>query len=504
LALVRVGRAWAYPYAMRTLAIAAALFLLAAAAALGSQTRAHAHVAGGIAQKAIEAPRPARTPKKKAGLVEQVACSSAKECAALGGWLYTEQGGKWKARTAPSLALAGSANLRSLACSTPGRCESVGTAGPQHVVHVSESGRLWKPGAVALPPDAAAIDPPSGPQPSLGSVSCFPTAGCVAVGGYDASDQTTHPLLVRMSGGTWHAGSTAQLPANAATSPGPDFPGAGGGLSLVDCQNAGNCSAVGTYVNADASDTDYPWVLDESGGHWAQGAEAQLPADASALGDLENGPSPFFGFTGLSCPSAGNCTAVGGYEDKTGAEEGLLLTERSGVWSHGIKAPLPRNGIPNTEPNEFNTPLTSVSCAAPNDCAAVGWFVIDPSGTRHGLLLSERAGSWKASALVLPAKVRAPGGVFLTSVSCPSRGNCVAVGYYGSHGKTHGLVVRERKGKWGRAANAALPANAAPAGRSHTFLNSVTCPTPRSCLAGGYYADRSRVTQGLFLSLRLR
>jgi hypothetical protein len=486
---------------MRTLAIAIALLLLAAAAALGSQARAHTP---GIAQKAIEAPRSSGAAKKKAGLVEQVACSSAKECAALGGWLYTEQGGKWKARKAPSLVLAGSANLRSLACSTPGRCEAVGTAGAQHVVHVSESGRLWKVGAVALPPDAAAIDPPSGPQPSLSSVSCFPTAGCVAVGGYEASDDTTHPLLVPMSGGNWHAGTTAQLPANAATSPGPDFPGAGGGLSFVACQNAGHCTAVGTYVNADASDSDYPWVLTETGGHWARGAEARLPANASVLGDLERGASPFFGFTGLSCPSAGNCTAVGGYEDKASAEEGLLLAERKGVWSQGVNAPLPRKAIPNSEPNEFTTPLTSVSCAAPNDCAAAGWYVINRSGKEHGLLLTERAGTWKASALVLPAKARAPGGVFLTSVSCPARGSCVAVGYYGNHGKTHGLVVRERGGKWGRAVNAALPTNAAPAGKSHTFLNTVVCPSAKFCLAGGSYADRSRTTQGLLLNLRLR
>lgn len=437
-------------------------------------------------------------------MVEQVACSSVGNCAALGNWLYTEQGGTWKARKLPSLVGAGVANLRSLACVTPGRCEAVGTAGLQHVVHVSESGRGWSPGGVALPPDAAAIAPPSGPDPSLGSVSCFPTAGCFAVGGYDTSDHATHPLLVPMSGGNWHAAISGQLPANAATTPGPDFPGAGGGLSLVVCQDAGHCTAVGTYVNADASDSDYPWVLTKSGGQWAPGAEALLPGDASTLGNLENGQSPFFGFTGLSCPSAGNCTAVGGYEDETGAEEGLLLTERNGIWSHGVESPLPPEGIPNSEPDEFNTPLVSVSCAAPGDCAAVGWYVVDRSGTRHGLLLRERAGKWKASALLLPAKVKALGGVFLTSVACPSRGNCVAVGYYGSHGKTHGLVVRERAGKWGRAVSAALPANAAPAGRSHTFLNTVTCPSKRFCVAGGYYADRSHATQGLLLNLRLR
>jgi hypothetical protein len=93
--------------------------------------------------------------------------------------------------------------------------------------------------------------------------------------------------------------------------------------------------------------------------------------------------------------------------------------------------------------------------------------------------------------------------VFLTSVSCPSRGNCVAVGYYAGHGKTHGLIVRERGGKWQRAVNAALPKGAAPASKSHTFLNAVTCPSKSACVAGGDYADRSGKTQGLLLELRL-
>lgn len=473
---------------MRAIAITAAVLLVA--------------TTGRVSQKAIQAPRPPGA-KARAGLVQQIACALPKNCAALGVWLYTEQGGIWKAAKVPSLFGAGGANLHSVACSTPGRCEAVGTAGAQHVVHVSESGRNWKLGEIALPSDAAAIAPPKGPRPSLSSVSCVPLARCVAVGGYNASGGMTHPLLVLMRGGNWGDGFSAQLPANAATSPGPGFPGSGGALSLVACQGAGACSAVGTYVNADASDSDYPWVLTQSGGRWAPGTEALLPADASALGDLQSGPSPFFGFTGLSCPSAGNCTAVGGYEDAQGAEEGLLLTERNGVWSHGVKAPLPPNGVPNEEPNEFNAPLTSVSCAAPGDCAAVGWYVVSRSGVRHGLLLRERAGKWKASGLLLPSKAKAAGGVFLTSVACPARGNCVAVGYYGSHGKTHGLVVRERAGKWGRAVNAAVPANAAPAGRSHTFLNTVTCVSPRHCVAGGYYAARSG-TQGLLLDLRLR
>lgn len=486
---------------MRRIAIATVVFLLAAGCAAGSQARTHTT---GNGQKAIEAPRPSGVAKKKGGFVQQVACATAKSCAATGEWLYTEQAGNWKAVKVPLLAHAGGLNLRSLACPTAGGCEAVGMAGLQHAVHARQNGRRWTLGEIVLPSAAKPIDPPGGPAPTLSSISCASAGNCVAVGGYDASDRTTHPLLVTESGGTWGAGVDAQLPPNAATTPDPNFGDAGGDLSFVACPAAGRCTAVGTYVNADASFGDYPWVADESGGQWAPGAEASLPADASISGDLTNGPSPFFGFTGFSCQSAGNCTAVGGYENKQGAEEGLILRERNGVWSQGVRAPLPPKAVPNTEPNEFNSPLTSVACGAPDDCAAVGWYVLGGLGTRHGLLLRERAGTWKASALALPPKAKAPGGVFLTSVACPSRGNCVAVGYYGNRGKTRGIVVREHAGKWGRAVDAALPKGAAPASKQHTFLNSVSCPSASSCTAGGYYADGSGHTQGLLLNLRLR
>lgn len=456
----------------------------------------------GITQKAIEAPRPAGVSAKQGSLVDQVACASAKNCAAIGVWLYGDLDGKWQAARTPVVTHTGGTNLRSLDCPAAGKCEAVGEGGLQHVVQVSENGRQWKAGEIALPSDAAPVNPPTtAPSPSLDSVSCSSVGNCVAVGDYRAANRTTRPLLVTESGGTWGTGSELQLPGNADTSPDPNQPGVGGGLAFVSCPAAGECTAVGSYTNTDAGHGYYPWVATEGGGSWSAGNEALLPADASALGDPEkSGTSPFFGFTGLSCPAAGDCTAVGGYEDKSGAEEGLILQEHDGVWSRGVKAP--SKGTPNQESNEFNSPLTSLSCSAPDDCAAVGWYVFK-TGAPHGLLLRERSGKWSASALALPAKAKAPGGVFLTSVSCPSRGNCLAAGVYGGKGKTYGLLVRERGGKWSRAVDAALPKGAPAKAKSHSLLYSVSCPSASACTAGGYYAG-SRKVQGLLLNLRLR
>jgi len=467
--------------------------LIVVAVASGSQAQ--------VTQKALEAPRPAGAPKKATAVVEHVACVSAKNCAAIGVWLYSDLNGKWKAGKVPVVHGTGGTHLNALDCPAAGKCEAVGQAGLQHVAQVSENGRQWKAGEITLPPDAEAVNPPLGPSPALYSVSCSSAGNCAAVGQYRAANKTERPLLVTQSGGTWGAGSEPQLPANADTSPDPDQPGVGGGLTQISCPAAGECTAVGWYTNEDAGHSYYPWVATESGGTWSTGTDALLPADAATFGDIEKGASPFFGFTGLSCPSAGNCTAIGGYQDRNGAEEGLILTERNGVWSPGIKAPLPPQAVPNSEPNEFNSPLVSVSCSAPDDCAVVGWYVVHPEGTTHGLLLRERSGQWTASSLALPQKAKAPNGVYMVSVSCPSRGNCVAGGNYFDHGKANGLIVRERSGNWLRAVKAAVPKGASRT--SHTNLNSVSCPSASACTAGGHYAGPHTV-QGLLLSLRLR
>ena len=68
-------------------------------------------------------------------------------------------------------------------------------------------------------------------------------------------------------------------------------------------------------------------LLTEKGGVWGKGVEAVLPADANSPAD-----DPNVWLTSISCPSAGNCTAVGRYN----GYQGLLLTEKNGHWARGV------------------------------------------------------------------------------------------------------------------------------------------------------------------------
>jgi hypothetical protein len=161
------------------------------------------------------------------------------------------------------------------------------------------------PAEAPLPANAA-----SNPEAGLGSVSCASAGNCTAVGEYFDSGGNTQGLLLTQTSGTWAAGTEAPVPGNAASNPVVDL------SAGVSCASAGNCTAVGIYV--DSSGNTQALLLTQTSGTWAV-AEAPLPANA--------GPNPDAGLSSVSCASAGNCTAVGSYVDSSGNPQGLLLTQ---------------------------------------------------------------------------------------------------------------------------------------------------------------------------------
>ena len=155
-----------------------------------------------------------------------------------------------------------------------------------------------------------------------------------------------------------------------------------------------------------------------------QAHDAALPADGSRFGAMfffPRNPEPPWvnhNFSAMSCPSLGNCTVVGGYENNQHYEGGVLLDQTNGRWARGIKEPLPRdasrlqrNALPHNEP-------TAVSCASAGNCTAVGYYSAGRAFERQGLLLSEVNGTW-ARGVRAPLPSDAYGGnVELNSVSC--------------------------------------------------------------------------------------
>ncbi len=167
-----------------------------------------------------------------------------------------------------------------------------------------------------------------------------------------------------------------------------------------------------TPVNQSAEERGKGLLLTETAGSWEPAVEVPLPADAEGPDALNAVQPPV-----VSCPSAGNCSAVASYFDSSFGLRGLLLSETAGSWTPGVESQV--GGF-----------LNAVSCASPGNCGAlVG-----------GVLLSETGGSWGSE---VETPVPANGGVgLLWSVSCASAESCTAVGQYGKlAAPQHGLLV---------------------------------------------------------------
>ena len=368
-----------------------------------------------------------------------------------------------------------SVSLFSVSCASPGNCTGVGAYpdaafNPQGLL-VSETAGTWSPGVEAVLPTGA--DPS---QPArLVSVSCASAGNCTAVGFYHDLSSDQQGLLLSETAGTWSTGVEATLPLDA-TSGNPAV-----SITSVSCVSAGNCTAVGSYS---ASSGLPGLLLSETAGTWSRGVEAVVPADSA--------PVPGVSLSSVSCASASDCVAVGDYNTAALGSAALLVTETAGTWSTGVAATLPVNQA--STPTAY---LSSVSCPSAGNCAAAGSYK-DSSNHQQELVVNETAGTWSTGVEALPATTTAMNPNVIPSVSCASAGNCAAAGSYIDASAHHqGLLVSEVAGTWSTGVQAALPAAATD---PLVSLSSVSCPSAGNCTAVGSYADASHDQQGLLVS----
>lgn len=330
----------------------------------------------------------------------------------------------------------------------------------------------------------------------LQSLSCASTGNCSAVGGYDDALGDSQGLLVTEAGGRWQQAVEAQAPAGAAVQP---FRLAdGGGLVAVSCPATGDCTAVGRYT--DSRRTDHGVLLSERRGHWSRGVPLRLPADAITPPRPKSGTVNLLGLADVSCSSVGNCVAVGNYETNAEVWEPMVVAERHGSWSQAVRAPLPA-GAPVEGQNAV---LLSVTCNHAGRCSAVGEYV-DPAGHQQTLLVSGSGESWTTVPAPSPPSDAAPDpDIIPSSIACASPGECAAVGtYLNPLQNSLGVLLNESAGRWAGSSGAVLPSDAAPAGTAGdqtVVLSSVACPQAGSCTAVGWYFDNYENGQGLLIS----
>jgi len=110
--------------------------------------------------------------------------------------------------------------------------------------------------------------------------------------------------------GTWH--TAIEVRGTATLNQGKDAY-----VTSVSCASAGNCSAGGTYT--DSSRHMQAFVVSQVNGTWH--AAAEVPGTAT----LNQGGNA--AVQSVSCASAGNCSAGGGYTDSYGHLQAFVVRE---------------------------------------------------------------------------------------------------------------------------------------------------------------------------------
>jgi hypothetical protein len=167
----------------------------------------------------------------------------------------------------------------------------------------------------------------------------------------------------------------------------------------------------------------------------------------------------------VSCASAGSCTAGGFWFDEYAAVHGFVLSLVKNRWHRLVQ---PKGG----------GPVGSVSCWHAGDCAAAGSIASVTGEPLYGFVETETNGRWGKAHRFAPRLT-----VGITTVSCPSAGNCAVGGNLGDCGcdneSTNGtFVFSEHNGRWGKVDHLGSPAE-------RGTVTSLSCASAGNCGAVG-------------------
>ena len=350
----------------------------------------------------------------------------------------------------------GAGLLSAVAAATIGLA-ALGQSGPAAAQELP--GGTWGP---VIPVSLAA-----GVSATVTSVSCASPGNCAAIGTVytDTSStgtDTPYPIVLNETGGTW---GTPQ-PVAGITS---GTPTQGTATTDVSCAAPGECAAV--WTDSDASGYSHAYLIDESGGTWAQAQPVTPGTISNSLGSI-------------SCPAPGDCTAVGGYSDGAGSGSPFVMDSSGGTWGAPQEVP-GTDGL--SSPSPASADLMSVSCASAGNCVAGGSYHLNSTTEavdEHVFLATETGGTWgQAQQVAGVAALDSGGWSYLRSVSCAGSGECAATGVYkGATNGDYGWAATESGGSWAPAQQ--LPT---PAASTQTLPTEVSCATGGYCVAAGRY-----------------
>jgi hypothetical protein len=433
------------------------------------------------------------------GYLPTLTCVSPGNCEAGGvygvdggveGLIVNESHGEWTAPVtlqAPlDAAQSPSLTIYALSCGARGDCAAVGNyedrAGTTQAFVANEVSNAWSRATkVTLPANALDV----GQSALLRSVACSSPGDCSAVGDY----QDNNRVASRNQGfdtdevhGHWTRATEITTTSRVNFNPFIT-------MNQIACASQGECVAVGSFV--DENDVTQGLIESEVRGVWSRGVTLALPANASAYAGAT--------LSEVTCVKESSCVVVGTFNTNTGAVEGLGARELHGEWSRASELTMPANASVN--PHVFLYGYEGIACASAGNCSVGGQYR-DGAGAYEGFLDNEVVGSWKSAVeLSLPSGAESAGkngGVI--ALTCPRAGNCRAgAAYVDDVGNYQALVVSEVNGAWQGGAEVVLPGGARSVGVDGG-LYSLICLTTTSCTGAGSFLSNATTYQGFTLA----
>ena len=286
----------------------------------------------------------------------------------------------------------------------------------------------------------------------LVGVSCPSAKACLAIG-FSSGSSGRLLLAESWNGSRW----TLLRPSVPTGAKSAEFVG-------VSCSAANACTAVGDYTKTTANQTLS--LAERWNGRGWQIEQTANPGVAPKHAAAGQGAGTEL--SGVSCPAANACTAVGGATDSAGHNTTLVERWTGRRWSV------------QSSPSASGRPLGGVSCPSSGECLAVGDGTVS-SGT---VPLAER---WNGSSWSILANPKGTTLGLLVGVACSASAACSAVG---DRSTAAGLYTTLSE-RWNGSKWAAQSAPAPGGSQQATVLGGVSCPTGSSCTAVGAYSGAS-------------
>ncbi len=459
---------------------------------------------GGVWTPALVVPGLAALNAGAFGFVNAVSCSTATDCEAGGtvsdanqvqsSFLVTEVGGVWgNARTVPgesalNVGTGATSNFYSggqvvnLSCASPGNCTAVGEytddADLAQIYTTTETAGVWST-ATPLPNYNSINVSDTGGSASLSNLlsptttqlSCSGPGTCTVAGSYSDVNGNTQFFTAIQSGGTF-ANATPLVDDTGLPTDVPN-----GNAQSLWCDAGGNCVFSGELMTGSSLLAGV--FATSSAGTWSTAAEFSTSATLS-MGTVAIAAR-------VACPKANSCVSAGMYYTAQGNESVFVDQQTAGAW--GIDTALP--GVNSLNAQNFQ--VVGLSCPSLGNCGLVGVYS-DETGNTNSFYDSEISGVWQSVAPVTgitvfnPTSLFGPGvGLDVAALSCPTAGNCVAVGdYQFSSFATAAFVLTDASGVWSATTSIGTLDSL---NFGSDALSSLVCTAASKCVAGGTYAD---------------